>query len=173
MARFTGPELLGSGHMLERFSSGESSLDDWLCKHAHNAKGAGSARSYVICDTAQQGRVVGYHALTVTGIGHRDASERLVRGMGRHPIPAVVLARLAVDRSVQRQGLGALLLRDAMLRAVSAAEGLGIRALVVHALHAEARAFYLRFGFEPSPTDDLHLAMLIKDVRASLGGPAS
>lgn len=170
MARFSDPELLGSGHVLDEFTCGEPSLDDWLCEHAHAAKGAGSARTYVICD-AEQERVVGYHALTVTGIGHDDAGERLAKGMGRHPIPAVLLARLAVDRSVQGQGLGAFLLRDAMLRAVSAAEGLGIRALVVHALHAEARAFYLRFDFEPSPTDDLHLVKLIKDVRALLSGP--
>jgi GNAT superfamily N-acetyltransferase len=171
VARFTRPELLGSGSVLEGFSSGESSLDRWLCEHARNAKGAGSARTYVICDIEQQGRVVGYHALTVTGIGHDMASERLAKGMGRHPIPAVLLARLAVDRSVQGQGLGALLLRDAMLRAVSAAEGLGIRALVVHALHARARAFYLRFDFEPFPTDDVHLVKLIKDMRALLNAP--
>ncbi len=170
MTRFSGPEPLGSGHTLDGFSCGEPSLDTWLCEHARLARGVGSARTYVLND-AEQGRVVGYHALTVTEIEQDDATPRLAKGMGHHAIPVVLLARLAVDRSVQGRGLGVRLLRDASLRAVSAAEGLGLRGLAVHALHAKAQAFYVHFGFEPSPTDPLNLAALVKDLRASLGLP--
>jgi predicted N-acetyltransferase YhbS len=88
--------------------------------------------------------------------------------MPRHPIPAVLLARLAVDRSVSGGGLGAWLLRDAMLRTLSAADELGMRVMLVHAIDDHARAFYQRFGFEPSPTDPLNLQLLDKDLRASI-----
>ncbi len=88
--------------------------------------------------------------------------------MPRHPIPAALLGRLAVDAAVQKRGVGAWLLRDAMLRTLSAAESVGIRVLLVHAIDEEARAFYERHGFEPSPTDSLNLQMLIKDIRAAV-----
>jgi GNAT superfamily N-acetyltransferase len=120
-----------------------------------------------------EGRIVGYHALTVASISHAEATDRARKGMPSHPIPAALLARLAVDRSAQGVGLGAWLLRDAMLRALRAAEHVGIRVLLVHALGAEARNFYTRFGFEPSPTDPLNLQLLIKDVRASLDAAGS
>jgi GNAT superfamily N-acetyltransferase len=89
--------------------------------------------------------------------------------MPRYPVPVVLLARLAVDRSVSGRGLGAWLLRDAMTRALGASETIGIRAMLVHALDAEARAFYRRHGFEASPTDRLHLMILITDIEAALG----
>jgi predicted N-acetyltransferase YhbS len=87
--------------------------------------------------------------------------------MARHPMPAVLLARLAVDVSVQRKGIGALLLRDAMIRTVAVSEEAGVRLMLVHALSDSAREFYLRFGFESSPTDAMNLQMIIKDIRAS------
>lgn len=167
MPRFGEPELLGPHHVLAGFHSGEPSLDSWLRDRARGAAAAGSARAYVIVD-AEQERVVGYHALTVASIKHEEATPRARKGMPRHPIPVVLLARLAVDRSVQGRGIGSFLLRDAMTRTAAAADGFGIRALLVHALHDEARAFYLRHRFEPSPTDDLHLMMLIKDIRAAM-----
>jgi len=117
---------------------------------------------------AEQERVVGYHALTVASVEHAEATPRTRRGMPRHPIPVVLLARLAVDESVQGRGVGSFLLRDAMTRTAAAAGRFGIRALLMHALHDEARAFYLRHGLEPSPTDDLHLMILVKDVRAAI-----
>jgi GNAT superfamily N-acetyltransferase len=88
--------------------------------------------------------------------------------MPRHPIPAVLLARLAVDRSVQGRGLGAFLLRDAMAHTLAAAAELGIRVMLVHALDEAARDFYLHHGFEPSPTDPMNLQLLVKDIEASL-----
>ena len=120
----------------------------------------------------KQGRVVGYHALTAASISRAEASARAARGMPRHPIPAALLARLAVDRSVQGRGLGAWLLRDAMLRTLAAAESVGIRLMLVHAIDDSARAFYTRHGFEPSPTDPLNLQILIKDMRAAVDAAA-
>jgi GNAT superfamily N-acetyltransferase len=165
--RFGDSELLGPQHVLTGFRSGEASLDAWLRDRARGAAGAGSARTYVVVD-AEQERVAGYHALTVASVEHDEATPRARKGMPRHPIPVVLLARLAVDETVQGQGIGAFLLRDAMTRAAAAAGRLGIRALLVHALHDEARAFYLRHGLESSPTDDLHLMVLIKDIRAAI-----
>ena len=148
------------------------SLDIWLVKHARAAVGAGSARTYVVIDSEQQ-RVVGYHALTVASIAHSEASERARKGMPRNPIPAMLLARLAVDQTVQGRGIGAFLLRDAMSRSVSVAEQAGIRLLLVHAVNDEARAFYEHFDFESSPSDPMNLQLLIKDVRLALEGAPS
>jgi GNAT superfamily N-acetyltransferase len=165
--RFSDPEPLGPDHSLDGFDCGVGSLDNWLLEHARSAAGAGSARAYVIED-AEQGRVVAYHALSAASVSRRQATARAARGMPRHPIPAVLLARLAVDRTVQGRGLGAFLLRDAMARALAAAAELGIRLLLVHALDESARDFYLRHGFEPSPTDPRNLQLLIKDIEASI-----
>ena len=167
MPRFGDPEPLGPHHVLSGFRSGEPSLDAWLRDRARQAAGAGSARTYVV-DDAEQERVVGYHALTVASVEHAQATPRARKGMPRHPIPVVLLARLAVDRSVQGRGIGSFLLRDAMTRTAAAAGRFGIRALLVHALHEEARAFYMRHGLEPSSTDDLHLMILVKDIRAAI-----
>jgi GNAT superfamily N-acetyltransferase len=113
---------------------------------------------------SDQERVVGYHALTAAEIQRVVATPRAIKGMPRYPIPVVLLARLAVDVSVAGRGLGAWLLRDAMLRTLATSETIGVRALLVHAIDYEARGFYLRHGLEPSPTDPLHLMMLIKDI---------
>jgi GNAT superfamily N-acetyltransferase len=127
----------------------------------------GSARTFVVADQ-KQGRVVGYHALAAASLTHGGATARAAKGMPRHPIPAVLLARLAVDGTVQGRGVGAWLLRDAMLRTLSAADSVGIRVLLVHAIDDGARAFYEHHGFEPSPTDPLNLQMLTKDIRAAV-----
>ena len=167
MSRFRGPEPLDSSHDVGGFDCGVASLTSWLKKHAGQAAAVGSARTFVIHD-AEQGRVVGYHALAAASVTHREATARAVKGMSRHPIPAALLARLAVDSSVQGRGVGAWLLRDAMLRTLSAADSVGIRILLVHTIDAEARAFYEHHGFERSPTDPLNLQMLTKDIRAAV-----
>lgn len=128
----------------------------------------GSAKTYVVSDEEQERRVVGYHALTVATVRHVDAIEAVTERMPRHPIPAVLLARLAVDRSVQGRGIGAFLLADALTRAIAVSETAGIRLVLVHALNENASAFYKRFGFKVSPTDPMNLQLLIKDVRKSL-----
>jgi GNAT superfamily N-acetyltransferase len=167
MPRFAGPEPLGPDHQLGNFDCGVHSLNTWLPKHARMAAASGSTRVYVVEDSEQR-RVVGYHALSAASVAASDAAPRARRGMPRHPIPAVLLARLAVDRSVQGRGLGAFLLCDAMARTLSAASELGIRVLLVHAQDEAARSFYLHHGFEPSPTDPLNLQLLLKDLEASL-----
>jgi GNAT superfamily N-acetyltransferase len=121
----------------------------------------------VVAD-AEQDRVVGYHALAVASIGHVEATQRVRKDMSRSPIPAMLLARLAVDRTVQGKGIGAFLLRDAMRRSVAVAEQTGMRLLLVHAINDGARSFYERFGFEPSPTDPMNLQLLIKDIRRAV-----
>lgn len=126
----------------------------------------GASRCYVTCRGA---RVVGYYALAAASIQHRDALGK-VRGNMPEPLPAILLSRLAVDRKNQGLGLGKDLLRDAIVRSVEVADLIGARALLVHALNDNAREFYARFDFEPSPTDPLHLMLLIKDARVVLGG---
>jgi GNAT superfamily N-acetyltransferase len=165
--RFLDPQPLSSDHRINGFDCGVGSLDIWLAKHARAAAGAGSARTYVVLD-AEQDRVVGYHALSLASIEHDDATGRARSGMPKHPIPAMLLARLAVDRTVQGRGIGAFLLRDAMSRALSVSEQAGMRLMLVHALSDEARAFYEHFGFESSPTDAMSLQLLIKDIRLAL-----
>jgi GNAT superfamily N-acetyltransferase len=167
---FSDPEPLGPDHLLSGFACGVDSLNAWLPKHARAAAASGSARTYVIED-AEQGRVVGYHALCAASVSRREANPRARRGMPRHLIPAVLLARLAVDRSVQGHGLGAFLLRDATARTLAAAAaGLGIRVTLVHVLNESARDFYVHHGFEPSPTDPMNLQLLVKDIETSIGG---
>ena len=166
MPRLGDPEPLRSDHVIEGFDCGRPSLNVWLVRYARQAA-AGSARTYVVTD-AEQERVVGYYALTAAELEREAATARVIKGMPRYPIPVVLLARLAVDLSVARRGIGAWLLRDALVRTLGASETIGVRALLVHALDEDARAFYQRQGLEPSPTDPLHLMILIKDIAAAL-----
>lgn len=167
MGRFSDPAGLGPEHLLDGVDCGIPSLDSWLVDHARSAAATGSARTFVMTDD-ELGRVVGYHALTIASVRHEDAAVRVTKGTPRHEIPAVLLARLAVDSAAQGRGLGAWLLRDAMLRTVAVAEEVAVRALLVHAIDESARGFYAHFGFEPSPTDEHNLQLNIKDSKASL-----
>jgi len=101
-------------------------------------------------------------------VEHRTAPSRMVKGLAKHPIPVMLLARLAVSGKFQRQGWGKILLRDALARTTQAGDIAGIRALLVHAKNDEAKNWYLAQGFCPSPTDSLHLFVLLKDVAALL-----
>lgn len=170
MTRFSDPAPLSTEHVVDGFDSGWTALSVWLIRHARQASATGSARTYVTVDR-KENRVVGYHAMTVAGIERAQATARVVKGMPRYPIPVVLLARLAVGRTVAGRGIGRWLLRDAMLRAVAASDAVGVRTLLVHAVDEEARGFYVRHGFEPSPTDRLHLMMLVKDIVASARVP--
>lgn len=165
--RFSDAEPLTHKHVLVGFDCGVPELNLWLMDHAVTAGEARSARTYVTVD-AEQERVVGYHALAAASVSHEDAGPRARKGLGRHPVPAILLARLAVDVSVSGRGLGAFLLGDAMARACAASEEIGARLLLVHARDEQARGFDQRWGFEPSPTDELTLQLLIKDVIRSL-----
>ncbi|HEX3735852.1 MAG TPA: GNAT family N-acetyltransferase [Solirubrobacterales bacterium] len=160
------PESLTRAHRREGFESGQPELDRWLADHALTAHSAGGARVYVAIDGA---RVVGYYALAAAQVAPLGATERALKGQPRRrPVPAVLLARLAVDLEHQGKGLGRSLLQDAMLRTNDAASDLGVRVMLVHAQHERASRWYQRFGFEESPTDSLHLMLLLKDLRKLL-----
>lgn len=160
------PEPLDRRHRLEGFDCGEPALDEWLGKHACAANASGAARVLVVTTDDDPETVVGYYALAAAHVEPADATERARKGQpSRRPVPAVLLARLAVDRRHQGAGLGRSLLQDVLLRCVEAADAIGIRALLVHAKNERAKAWYERYGFEESPTDPLHLLMLMKDVR--------
>jgi len=162
---YSQPEPLRGKHDLAGFCCGENSLDSWLHRYSRHAEAAGSARVFV---TENGDRVVGYYALAVGQVEPDDATERLLKGQpAKRPVPVVILARLAVDRDHQSVGVGRSLLQDALLRCASAAESVGIRALVAHA-NEDASSFYDRFGFESSPTDPLHRILLMKDLKAFL-----
>lgn len=162
------PEPLGKQHRLDEFYCGEPALDEWLKRHALGAHASGSARVFVT--TLDDGEtVVGYYALAAAQVAPEEATERALKGQPQaRPVPAVLLARLAVDREHQGAGLGRSLLQEVLLRCLEAAEAIGARVLLVHAKHHAAKTWYMQYGFEESPTDPLHLLMLLKDARAFL-----
>ena len=159
-------EKLSAHHALDAFECGQPPLDQFLKRFAFANQRAGSAQTYVVCRGANQ--VVGYYSLCVGAVEHSAASERVRKGLANHPVPVMILARLAVASVEQKRGIGKALLKDALLRTAQAAEIAGIRALLVHAKDDEARRWYLNFDFEESPTDPYHLFLLMKDLRAIL-----
>lgn len=163
---YTRPGPLAARHELGSFACGEPALDQWLARHARSSHASGGARVFVTTHADEPARVVGYYALAAAQIEVAEATPRILKGQPRAPV--VLLARLAVDLEHESQRVGRSLLRDAMLRVVEASEPIGIRGLVVHAKHDRARGCYLRFGFEPSPTDPLHLVLLLKDLKQAL-----
>jgi predicted N-acetyltransferase YhbS len=159
------PELLAPRHKLEEFDCGKPVLNDWLVRHARQAQGAGSTKTFVAADEDQ---VLGYFSLTVGQIDTFEVPERMRKGMGHYPLPVVLLARLAVSTSAQGRGLGWGLLQDAIARTVLISEQAGVRAMLTHPLDQEATAFYTRFGFVPSPLRAQQLLLLLKDARQLL-----
>jgi len=163
-APLDGPEKLAKAHDLESFSCGVESLDHWLKRFARANQQSDLTATYV---AHRRNRVVGYYSLTAGSVNREDAAARVAKGAPNHPIGVVLLARLAVDEAEKGAGLGRALLKDALLRAASAADIIAVRAVLVHALNEDARRFYMRFDFEPSPVHPLHLMLLMKDIRAS------
>lgn len=163
---YSRPEPFERGHDRVGFACGEPELDRWLTDHALGTQASDAARVFV---SADGDRVVGYYALAAAQLRPDEATRRALEGQPRgRPVPAILLARLAVDLKHQGRGLGRSLLQDAMLRASESAKELGIRVMLVHAKHERASRWYKRFGFEESPTDSLHLILLMKDLRAFL-----
>ncbi len=158
-------EKLRRDHAVDRFDCGQEALNRFLVRHALQNQQAGASQTYVVLAGDE---VVGFYTLVVAQVEYDDAPQRLGKGLAKHPIPLMLLARLAVATSWQGHGLGSGLLKDAMLRTLQAADIAGIRALAVHAKDDDARAFYERFGFIPAPSDPYHLFVLLKDVRALL-----
>ncbi len=140
------PEPLAGQHRLEGFGCGKPALNDWLLRHARQAQGSGSAKTFVVADADE--RVAGYFSLTVGQVDTLEAPERIRKGMGQYPVPVVILARLAVSH----------------------AEQAGVRAMLTHPIDDEAARFYTRFGFVPSPLREQQLLLLLKDARKVVGG---
>jgi GNAT superfamily N-acetyltransferase len=160
-------EKLRREHLLEDFECGKEDLNRFLKRQAWNSQQANGAQTYVL---AQGLRVMGYYSLAAGAIRRDEATERVKKGLARHPVPVVLLARLAVDRSLQGQGVGAALLKNALLRTAKAADTIGARALLVHAKDDNAKAFYEHFTFEPSPSDPYHLLLIMKDLHRLVDG---
>ena len=160
------PESLSAAHRLDGFDSGVTSLDDWLRKRALPNQMSGASRTFVSCDA---GRVVAYYALAASAIATETAPGKFRRNMP-DPIPVVVLGRLAITRSHQGQGLGRSMFQDAAQRIVQTADTIGIRGMLVHAISAEAKTFYLQLGLEPSPLEPMTLMVMvtIADLRAAI-----
>lgn len=159
-------EKLRADHVIDGFDCGREALNRYLARFALANQKSGAAQTYVAVASEV---VVGYHSLAVGEVARDEAPERLGKGLAHHPIPIMLLARLAVSVEWQGRGLGSGLLKDAMRRTIQAADIAGIRAFAVHAKDEAARGFYEHYGFQPSPTDPLHLFLLIKDIRALAG----
>jgi GNAT superfamily N-acetyltransferase len=158
----SAPEPIGSHHQIGDFSSGIVSLDEWLKRRALANQASGAARTFVVCEAD---RVVAYFALA-SGAANVAAAPGLRRNMP-DPIPVVVPARLAVDRAYQGRGLGRAMVRDAARRIVYAADTIGIRGIIVHAISDDAKAFYLALGFKLSPIEPMTLMVTLADIRKS------
>jgi GNAT superfamily N-acetyltransferase len=155
---------LAEHHLVDDFTSGEPSLDDWLRRRARANQASGASRTYVVCEGP---KVFGYYALASGALSVESAPGRFRRNMP-DPIPVAVLARLAVDRTYQGRGVGRALFRDGVRRVAHAADAIGIRGIVVHAISEEARKFYLALGFDPCPHEPMMLVVTLSDVRAAL-----
>lgn len=160
----TIPEPLRNHHQVDTFASGVPSLDEWLKRRAAQNQASGASRTFVTCEGTQ---IVGYYALASSAIAPSAAPGRFRRNMP-DPVPVVVLARLAIARTHQGKGLGRALFQDAARRVIYAAEAIGIRGLLVHALSEDAKAFYLRLGLDPSPLEPMTLMATVSDLRAAL-----
>ena len=159
----TSPQPINEQHEIGAFDSGVPVLDDWLKRRARANQANGASRTYVVCEKQ---RVVAYYALASGAVAIENASGRLRRNMP-DPVPVAVLGRLAIEQSFQKHGLGRALIRDAATRVMRAAEVIGIRGLLVHALSNEAKAFYLAVGFEVSPLEPLTLMATLADIQAA------
>lgn len=161
--KLSAPEPLAAHHDLSGFGSGVESLDAWLKTRAMKNQLNGASRTFVLCDGD---RVLAYYALASSSVAAGDASGRFRRNMP-DPIPVVVLGRLAVDQSLHGKGIGRALIRDAAQRIIQAADTIGIRGVLVHALSSDAKAFYERIGFDPSPLDPMILMVTLSDLKAA------
>jgi GNAT superfamily N-acetyltransferase len=157
------PVPLTAAHLVVDFDSGVPSLDDWLKRRTLNNQISGATRTFVLCDADV---VLGYYALAASAIAAGATSGRFPRNMP-DPVPVVVLARLAVAQGQQGRGLGRAIFRDAACRVIQAADTIGIRGMLVHAISDEAQAFYMQLGLTPSPLDPMTLMATLSDLRGS------
>lgn len=155
-------EKLQRSHDIDAVDCGQETLNRYLTRYALISQRANGAQTYVGVSGKE---IIGFYTLVVGHVAYDDAPDRLKKGLSRHPVPVMILARLGVDLDWQGKGVAAGLLRDAMQRTVQVADIAGLRAFLVHAKDDRARAFYEHFDFTPSPTDPYHLFLLLKDIR--------
>ena len=167
--RYRPPRLLGAGDFLDDFECRSAEQTEWLRHHARQAHAAGTSKVLVVTQ-ADSRLVVAYYAWSMASISIEDAPSRVRRGAGRYPQPVALLARLGVSLDHERRGLGAGLLADAIGRTAQLGAEIGCRGMLIHAETPEARDFYLHLvpEFEQSPTDELHLVLLMKDILKTL-----
>lgn len=158
------PRPLQRDHDTSLFDCGRPSLNEWLKRFAYINQQSDSARTYVLL---QSNRITGYYSLSAGAVRKEESPPRIAKGLASHPIGVILLARLAVDKNEHGRGLGKKLLLDALRRALGAADVIGARAVLVHAMDEQAAAFYGKFGFETSPIEPKQLMLLMKDLRAS------
>ncbi|MBX9829704.1 MAG: GNAT family N-acetyltransferase [Xanthobacteraceae bacterium] len=159
---------LDKSHSTDAFNCGSAPLDVYLKRFALVNQSAGAAQTYA---AVLEGEVIGYYSLSTASVEYDQAPERTKKGLARHPVPVILIARLAVDQTWQGKGLGAALLLDALRRIVSAADIVGIRAVLVHAKDEAAKRFYRHFDFDPSPVDPMHLFLLTKEIQRLIKAP--
>jgi GNAT superfamily N-acetyltransferase len=160
--RWSEAEPLTQDHAVSEFDCGKhASLTEWLRRYALQSQQANSTRTYVV---HRENRVVGYYSLSASNVRKEDASGRAAKYQPAHPIPAILLARLAVDKSEQKRDLGPALLKNALQRCLAGSKQIGARAVLVHAIAGDAKSFYQHYGFEEGPGSELHLMLLMKDI---------
>ncbi len=164
-SKILGPLLLNKAYDSSTFDCGVGPLNEYLKKYALQHQQGQGSRTYV---AIQNNAIVGYFTLSYGSVSPEQAPERISRGLGRYPIPIMVLARLAVDQQFKGQGLGKALLKHALIKTLNASEIAGLRAIVVHAKDTTAQSFYKRYGFASSSLDELHMFLLCKDIRLNL-----
>ena len=160
------PILLTKEHDIVQFDCGKPALNNYLLKHALNNTLNNSSKCYV---TTKGNKVVGYYCLSVCSVEKDLVPARIGTGLGGYPVPLILITRLAVDITEQNKGIGYSLLQHALLMSIQVSAKVGIRGVIVHAKDEQAKEFYLKYGFEPSPIDKLHLYLLIKDIQKTLG----
>jgi GNAT superfamily N-acetyltransferase len=158
---YAGPELLAGEHLLEGFDCGSRALNDWLVQRALRNQSSGTSRTWVVVERAT-GHIVAFYASSTASILRSAAPKRMGRNQPEE-MPAILLARIAVDSRHQGQGLGAALLKHFMLKAMEVSQSVGVRVLLIHAKDENAKNFYEHYGFVESPLDPLVMMMLLAD----------
>lgn len=166
---YRAPEPLGSAHLVDEFECGSVEQTQWLSRFARQSASMGTTKIFVVTESGSE-RVVAYYAWCMAQLTIESAPDRLRKGAGRYPQPVALLARLGVDLDHEGKGLGAGLLMDVIARVAALSDEIGCRGLLVHAESQTARDFYRHLvpEFEQSPTDELHLVLMLKDIRRTL-----
>jgi predicted N-acetyltransferase YhbS len=164
--RYSSSKSLDKNHDRDSFDCGVEALNEYLRKYALQNQKRDAARTYVV--TVGDDRIVGYYTLVFGSVSHEEATAEVSAGLGKYPIPVILLARLAIDIGEKGKGLGKALVRDALLRSMRASEIAGLRAVLVHAKDKPARNFYRKLGFVSATHNDFHLFMKMSDIKASI-----